>query len=58
MLRCRPIFGEWSCDVDLWYEETRLDEHEIIDIVNYAGRYIDICDYRPKYGRFQATEIR
>ncbi|WP_165020629.1 hypothetical protein [Dysgonomonas sp. ZJ279] len=58
VLRCRPIFGKWNCDVEIWYEETRLDEHEIIDIVNYAGRYIGICDYRPKYGRFQATEIK
>lgn len=58
ILRCRPIFNEWNCEVEIWYEETRLDEQELKDIVNYAGRYIGICDYRPKYGRFQATEIK
>ncbi len=57
VLRCRPIFNEWNCQVELWYEETRFDKQEIIDIVNYAGRYIGICDYRPKYGRFKVTEI-
>ena len=57
ILRCRPIFTDWNCEIELWYEETRLDSREIIDLVNYAGRYIGICDYRPKYGRFTATEI-
>lgn len=52
VLRCRPIFNEWGCEVNIWYEETRLNEQEIIDVVNYAGRYIGLCDYRPKYGRF------
>lgn len=58
VLCCRPIFNEWNCEVEIWYEETRLDEQELKDIINYAGRYIGICDYRPKYGRFQSTEIK
>lgn len=57
VLRCRPIFSAWSCEVEVWYEETRLNEQEIIDVVNYAGRYIGLCDYRPKYGRFVVEEI-
>lgn len=55
--RCRPIFTDWSCVVELWYEETRISEHELIDIVEYAGRYIGVCDYRPKFGRFNVTVI-
>lgn len=57
ILRCRPIFNNWSCDIDIWYEETRLDEQDIISIVDYAGRYIGVCDYRPKFGRFEAKQI-
>lgn len=57
ILRCRPIFNEWSCEIEVWYEETRIDETDILQIVEYAGRYIGICDYRPKYGRFNATLI-
>lgn len=58
VLRCRPIFNEWHCEIEVWYEETRLDEQELIDIVNYAGRYIGVCDYRPKYGRFEAKVMK
>lgn len=57
VLRCRPIFNRWHCEIEIWYEETRLNKQEIRDLVEYAGRYIGICDYRPKYGRFRATEI-
>lgn len=58
VLRCRPIFSEWHCEFELSYDETRLDEQEIVDMVNYAGQYIGLCDYRPKYGRFEATKIK
>lgn len=57
ILRCRPIFNHWSCDVEIWYEETRLNAHEIQEVFEYAGRYIGLCDYRPKYGRFEVELI-
>lgn len=57
VMRCRPIFNEWSCEVTIWFYETRLDESEIEQIVEYAAQYIGVCDYRPKYGRFTAERI-
>lgn len=57
ILRCRPIFQQWSCRVELWYDETRLNEQEIVDVMNYAGMYIGLCDYRPKYGRFTVAGV-
>ena len=57
ILRCRPIFNDWRCEIEVWYEESRLNAHEIQEVVEYAGRYIGICDYRPKYGRFVAELI-
>jgi hypothetical protein len=57
VLRCRPIFNEWYCEIELWYDESRIDEGELIQIAEYAGRFIGICDYRPKFGRFSATRI-
>jgi hypothetical protein len=55
--RCRPVFENWYCDVSIWYEETRLDESELLQVLEYAGRYIGVCDYRPKYGRFSVSII-
>lgn len=57
ILRCRPIFNQWSCEIEIWFDETRLNEEEIIQIVEYGARYIGICDYRPKYGRFTVDRI-
>ena len=58
ILRCRPIFCDWHCNVDIWYEESRWNERELKDVVDFAGRYVGICDYRPKFGRFKAIEIK
>ena len=56
VMRTRPIFPEWSCEVTLFFDETRLNEEEIMLIVNHAAQYIGVCDYRPKYGRFNAEK--
>lgn len=52
IVRCRPIFRQWSCRVEVRYDRTRLNERQVVDAMNYAGMYIGLCDYRPKYGRF------
>ncbi|WP_293666378.1 hypothetical protein [uncultured Parabacteroides sp.] len=57
VIRCRPIFNQWSCEIEIWFDETRLNEEEVIQIVEYGARYIGVCDYRPKYGRFTVERI-
>lgn len=57
VLRCRPIFTNWACTVELWYDELRFDESDMIRIVEYAGKYIGVCDYRPKFGRFNVEVL-
>lgn len=57
ILRCRPIFREWSCIVEVWFDEVRIDEKELMDIINYSGKYIGVCDYRPKFGRFNVKQL-
>lgn len=58
VLRCRPIFHQWYCEFDMWYEETRLNEQDIRDVADYAGMYIGLCDYRPKYGLFEVKTVK
>jgi len=57
ILRCRPIFQEWSCTVEVWFDEVRIDEIDLMQILNYSGKYIGVCDYRPKFGRFNLKKI-
>lgn len=57
VMRCRPIFNEWSCKFELWYDETRIDESTLFQVLQYAGNYIGVCDYRPKFGRFNVKQL-
>nr|DAF41316.1 MAG TPA: hypothetical protein [Caudoviricetes sp.] len=57
ILRCRPVFNNWYCKIELWYDETRIDEDELLHIVEYAGKFIGVCNYRPKFGRFVAEKM-
>lgn len=57
VLRRRPCFPDWSLE----FQVRILDEEAIApemahEILEYAGRYIGIGDYRPRYGLFEVTE--
>lgn len=57
IVRCWPIFRQWSCRVEVRYDRTRLNERQVVDAMNYAGMYIGLCDYRPRYGRFAVAGV-
>lgn len=57
-VRCRPAFNEWSFDFTIILDEAKLNERQIDDIVKNAGRYVGICDYRPRYGKFDVKRIK
>lgn len=50
--RYRPIFHQWSFDFSINYEESIIDEDELLKIIETAGKFIGLCDYRPRFGRF------
>lgn len=53
IMRTRPIFDKWglsfqlSCDTDTW------NPADVRRLVEIAGSQIGICDFRPRYGRFE-----
>lgn len=61
VMRCRPIFREWSLEATLSYDEKVLDEADVRAFLRDGGQYIGLGDYRPgsprggRYGRFEAT---
>lgn len=57
VMRCRPRFDKWAITFDLQYDSTLLNRDEIAQILDIAGKYIGICDYRPRYGRFEASTV-
>lgn len=51
--RCRPRFDTWSLTTEMYYEESMIDEAEMIKIIDFSSRFIGLCDYRPRFGQFE-----
>ena len=57
VMRCRPIFHEWACDVRLLVNDEVLNMAHVEAIAATAGRLVGICDFRPRYGRFNVEFV-
>lgn len=56
-IRTRPIFTEWECSFTAFLDTDKLNVEEFENIVNNAGKYVGLGDYRPRYGRFEITKF-
>ena len=54
---CRAIFTEWNTVVECWYDESQLDEKDIVNIFNVAGQRYGVGTYRQKFGRFSIKKV-
>lgn len=54
--RTRPIFRAWSLAFSVQYDDEILNETALLDMIDTAGTYIGLCDFRPRFGRFQRVE--
>lgn len=52
IMRTRPRFDQWKITFNLRYDESKIDLDTIINAMEYAGKYVGLCDSRPKYGKF------
>lgn len=57
-VRCRPAFNVWSFEAAVIIDESKMNERQVDQIVENAGKYVGICDYRPRFGRFNVTKIK
>lgn len=55
IIRCRPIFQEWSCTATALLNPSVLPPDELREIVIDAGQMVGVGDWRPWHGRFDAT---
>ena len=58
IIRCRPRFDKWSLEFSMMITEDQLPIEVLEEILEYAGRYIGIGDYRPRFGRFRIVEFK
>ena len=57
IMRCRPIFDQWSLQFTLEYDREVINVDDIKRILDAAGRMVGLGDYRPRYGQFEVKEI-
>ncbi len=52
LMRYRPVFMEWACQLELAFNPDILNLEEVTKAVSDAGALIGVCEYRPRFGRF------
>ena len=57
VMRTRPIFQEWSADVEIEYDLDFLNADHICQWMTIAGTKVGLMDWRPKCGRFSVKEL-
>jgi len=55
-IRTRPIFNSWTVKFTCWLDVDKMNVEQLVQIVENAGRYVGLGDYRPRYGRFQIVK--
>ena len=57
-MRCRPVFRDWQVEAVGFLDPNILDFADLVLVAGTAGQVIGLGDWRPKYGRFEATVER
>jgi len=58
VMRSRPRFDRWGLEFRIIVGDDQLALDVLQCIVEHAGKYYGIGDYRPKYGRFRIVEFK
>ena len=57
VMKGRARMDDWSLKFELVCIDDRATAKDIQEILEYAGTYVGIGDYRPRYGRFEVIEF-
>lgn len=58
-LRYRAIFKQWSCNFNVIVSSDDYVPADLLrQVLEYAGMYVGVCDYRPRFGRFQLLKFK
>jgi len=58
IMRSRPEFKDWKCEFILEIADEALDYRVVKEILEMAGKYKGVGDFRPEYGRFSVEEFK
>lgn len=57
IVKALPLFNDWEVSFILICIDERVLPETLKDILEYAGRYYGLGDYRPRYGKFEIVEF-
>jgi hypothetical protein len=57
IMRYRPRLDRWSLAFTIHILDEQLSTETVQQILDHAGRYVGIGDYRPKFGRFTVAKF-
>lgn len=55
IMRYRPIFLDWSLSLEVAINADVLNIEEARKAIEDAGKLIGVCEYRPRFGRFEVA---
>jgi len=58
IIRERPRFDEWELDFEIQVLDDQLPIEAVRKILEYAGNYVGIGDFRPRFGRFMVAYFK
>jgi hypothetical protein len=56
VVRTRPRFYPWALHPTFYYEPSILSEEQVKDLVENAGKFVGLGDWRPRYGGFRVED--
>jgi len=57
VIRTRPIFREWSAEIEVRYNPALLNADEVSQFLVAAGQLEGLGDWRPRFGRFEVERL-
>lgn len=57
LMRYRPVFLSWAVECTVSVNIDVLDIEEAKKAIEDAGRLIGVCEYRPRFGRFEVVYV-
>lgn len=53
VMRTRCILRQWALTTQVSFQPDRIDHNKVIEIMETAGKYVGLTDWRPRYGTFE-----
>ncbi len=57
IMRTRPKFDNWSIEFAIDFNDELLNPGTIDEFMGHAGMQVGLCDWRPRYGRFNYERV-